>query len=387
MDNLSFQSANVNGKNQKLFIKDGQETDAKSVKYITFVFPDVPRLISGGLKMVLEYANRLTTRGYVVRVAFDCSIGIYTKRKYIPLFIKRDILYPFFIKKYPTWFHLNPKVEKILLKNGINNSEIPNGDVVIATAVRTAEPVSKLSSSKGKKLYFIQGFENWSEEWPAERVKATYRLGMKNIVVAKWLDKKVREAGATCTLIPNGLNFKVFNVDIPIRERRGHVISMLYHEAPIKGAKYGLEAIKRLKIKYPDLIAHLFGVPSRPQNLPEWIHYNQFATETQLRQIYNHSLVYMCPSVAESFGLTGAEAMACGAAYVSSDYGGVHEYAEDGRNVLLLPPGDVDGLVDHISYLFDHPDERIRLAENGYHDIQALSWEKALYKFEEVLQS
>lgn len=95
----------------------------------------------------------------------------------------------------------------------------------------------------------------------------------------------------------------------------------------------------------------------------------------------------MCSSVAEAFGLTGAEAMACGAAYVSSDYGGVHEYATDGRNVLLSPPKDIDGLVSHVSYLFEHPEERIRLAENGYNDIQAFSWEKALDKFEKVLQS
>ena len=162
---------------------------------------------------------------------------------------------------------------------------------------------------------------------------------------------------------------------------------MLYHEAPEKGAKYGLEALKRLKVKYPDLKAHLFGVPSRPKDLPEWIHYTQYATEAQLRQIYNQSTIYMCSSVAEAFGLTGAEAMACGAAFVSSDYGGVHEYAEDGKNVLLSAPKDVDGLVDHVSYLFEHPDERIRLAENGYHGIQMFSWEKALDKFEEVLQS
>lgn len=116
------------------------------------------------------------------------------------------------------------------------------------------------------------------------------------------------------------------------------------------------------------------------------MHYTQNATETELRKIYNQSTIYMCPSVAESFGLTGAEAMACGAAYVASDYGGVHEYAEDGRNVLLSAPRDVDGLVNHVSYLFDHPEERIQLAETGYQDIHQLDWEKSLDMFEKILQ-
>jgi glycosyltransferase involved in cell wall biosynthesis len=358
----------------------------RPVKKVNFVFPNVPHILSGGLKMVFEYANRLTQRGYEVGIVFNCDWGFYHARMYIPYFIKRYFLYPTLIKYHPRWFKLNPKVKKSFVTT-IVDKEMPDADAIIATAVMTAPPIAKLSPSKGKKIYFIQGFENWSKEWPDSRVMSTYRLGLKNIVVAKWLEEKVEEAGADCTVIPNGLDFTTFNIDTPIRERTGHKISMLYHEAPEKGAKYGLKAIKQLKRIYPDLEAHLFGVPPRPGDLPKWIHYTQYATETQLREIYNQSTIYMCSSVAEAFGLTGAEAMACGAAYVSSDYGGVHEYATDGRNVLLSPPKDIDGLVSHVSYLFEHPEERIRLAENGYNDIQAFSWEKALDKFEKVLQS
>lgn len=358
----------------------------KSVKKVVFVFPDVPHVMSGGLKMVFEYANRLTARRYKVQIAFDCHEGIYTKRCYIPLFMKKHLLYPLLIRHHPRWFALNPAVKKLLLKNGICNEEMPDADAVIATAVKTAEPIAKLSISKGKKIYFIQGFENWSIDWPAKRVEATYRLGMRNIVVAKWLEKKVKAAGANCILIPNSIDFQTFNIDIPIIARKPYAISMLYHEAPLKGAKYGIEALKRLRRKYPELQVEIFGVPPRPPKLPLWMHYTQNATETELRKIYNQSTIYMCPSVAESFGLTGAEAMACGAAYVASDYGGVHEYAEDGRNVLLSAPRDVDGLVNHVSYLFDHPEERIQLAETGYQDIHQLDWEKSLDMFEKILQ-
>lgn len=63
--------------------------EGKSVKKITFVFPDVPHVLSGGLKMVLEYANRLTARKYEVQIAFDCHVGIHDKRRFIPLFLKK----------------------------------------------------------------------------------------------------------------------------------------------------------------------------------------------------------------------------------------------------------------------------------------------------------
>ena len=359
----------------------------KSVKKVVFVFPDVPHVMSGGLKMVFEYANRLTARKYEVQIAFDCREGIYNKRLYIPLFFKKYILYPLLIRWYPRWFALRPSVKKLLLKNGICDEEMPNADAVIATAVKTAEPVARLTASKGKKIYFIQDFENWSEDWSENKVKKTYHLGLTNIVIAKWLKKILQADGASCVVIPNGIDFNIFNIDTPISKRKQHVVSMLYHKQPHKGAKYGVSALFRLKEKYPDLKAYLFGVPSRPVDLPKWVIYTQNATPMQLRKIYNSSLVYLCPSLAEGFGLTGAEAMACGAAYVASDYGGVHEYAEDGRNVLLSAPRDVDGLVNHVSYLFDHPEERIQLAETGYQDIHQLDWEKSLDKFEEILQS
>lgn len=356
------------------------------IKKVNFVFPNVPHILSGGLKMVFEYSNRLAARGYEVGIIFNCDWGFFHTRMYIPYFIKRYLLYPILIKYHPRWFKLDSRVKKSFVTK-IVDEEMPEADVIIATAVMTAPQVAKLSASKGKKVYFIQGFENWSKEWPAERVMRTYRLGMKNIVVTSWLENKVTEAGGTCVIIPNGLDFSVFNIDIPIRKRKGHIISMLYHEAPIKGTKYGLEVLKRVKEKYPDLEVYLFGTPARNQDIPEWMHYTQYATEAQLRQIYNKSIIYLCPSLEESFGLTGAEAMACGAAYVSSDYGGVHEYTKDKRNVLLSAPGNVDALFEHISFLFEYPEERIRLAENGYHDIQAFSWEKALDKFEEILWS
>lgn len=350
---------------------------------ITFVLPGYLRSPAGGYKMVFEYANRLTLRGHEVAIAFDCYQGAQGHQK-IPGFLKK-LCYRFLVWYYPKWFALHPKVCKVCAYTGINNREIPDADFVCATAVGTANDVANLSINKGEKVYFIQDFENWGS-WTTDAVKETYRLGMKNIVIAKWLEKIVQDSGADCVLIPNGIDFDVFNIDIPIASRKGHTVSMLYHEQVHKGSVYGIAALKKLKEIYPDLQATLFGVPKRPDDLPAWMQYIQSATQPKLRQVYNQSKIYLCPSIKEGFGLTGAEAMACGCAYVASDYGGVHEYATDGRNVLLSPPKDVEGLVKHISYLFAHDDERIKLAQRGYEDIQTLDWNRSVDKFEAVLK-
>lgn len=69
----------------------------------------------------------------------------------------------------------------------IENSEIRDGDIIIATLVSTAKAVTSLNSEKGKKFYFIQGFENWYMS--NDELYETYDLGMSNIVVSNWLKR------------------------------------------------------------------------------------------------------------------------------------------------------------------------------------------------------
>lgn len=350
---------------------------------IQFVLDGISRLPCGGFKIVFEYANRLAERGYYVRILFDVEHVGQTHFKFLPPLL-RLILGKYAVLYYPRWFHLSKQVKKIPISS-INDSEVPDADVIVATAVGTADPVFKLSQCKGNKLYLIQDYETWNN-WTDEMVRKTYQLGMKNIVITHWLKKIVYDSGSESVLIPNGLDFHIFYITVPIQERNPHTISMLYHLGEHKGSVYGIQALKILKGKYPDLEVTLFGVPKRPERLPSWIHYVRRATEKQLNDIYNHSAVYLCPSIKEGFGLTGAEAMACGCAYVASDYGGVHEYTEEGRNVLLSMPKDVNGLVDHISYLFDDNNRRIQLAEQGHQDIQKLNWDKSVDLLEQVIR-
>lgn len=350
---------------------------------INFVLPGPSVFPIGGYKMVFEYANRLDERGHEVNVIFNCSTGVKNHPK-IPSILK--FLYCHIgVWYFPRWFKLHKGVRKICAYHDLVDAGIPDADIICASAISTVKSVMRVGPEKGKKLYFIQDYETW-DGMTDDDVQATYRLGMKNIVIAKWLEKIVRASGADCVLIPNGIDFDVFNIDSPIPERKRRVVSMLYNKSEHKGARYGIEALKQLKAKYPDLKAILFGIPKRPKDLPRWIQYVQNATQEQLRNIYNQSQIYLCPSLKEGFGLTGAEAMACGAAYVASDYGGVHEYTVDGRDVLLSKPKDVDGLAAHVSYLFDHEDKRIELAQNGYEDIQCFDWNQSVDKWEKVME-
>jgi len=79
--------------------------------------------------------------------------------------------------------------------------------------------------------------------------------------------------------------------------------------------------------------------------------------------------VVVIPSVTEAFGLVLVESMACGAAIVASDVGGIPEVVSDGRTGLLVPPRSPDALARAIIRLHDEPALRTNVAANGREDV------------------
>jgi glycosyltransferase involved in cell wall biosynthesis len=72
--------------------------------------------------------------------------------------------------------------------------------------------------------------------------------------------------------------------------------------------------------------------------------------------------VLVLPSLQEPFGRSIIEAMALGVPVVASRVGGIPEILTDGRDGLLVPPGDVEALAAAIGGLVDEPARRAALA-------------------------
>lgn len=215
---------------------------------------------------------------------------------------------------------------------------------------------------------------------PEEQVNATWREPFRKIVIAKWLYEKGLELGVSSNemlYIPNGLNHSVFRVIKPIN-KRPQKIAMLYGE-DFKGGRDGIKAIELAKKEFPSLQAVLFSswLP-RPSGLPRWIEYFQNPDQEPLTgKIYNGSSIYLCPSWVEGWGLPSVEAMACGCALISTDNGGVRDYAIHKETALFSPPKDPEKLAKSIIELLKDDNLRIKLAQNGYKHIQQFTWERS----------
>lgn len=349
------------------------------MKKIYFVLPGFSRRPIGGYKIILKYANLLASENYEVRI-------VYLEGNRYPKYSWKWLVLKYWTKKGPDWINLNNSIKtytiKDLKKTKINTK---SEDIAIASSVETVSSTEKIFSN-AKKFYFIQGLEDWNVD--KEYLYETYNKDFTNITISRWLKEVVDKhtiGNKKTEYIRNPIDTTAYRVLNPIEKRNPFKIGMLYHKAPYKGSKQTLNVIINLKKSYPELELIMFGTADVPKNLPKWITYYKNATQAKTIEIYNDISIFVSGTIKEGFGLTGLEAMACGAALVSTDYLGVKDYASNHENSLLSPVKDYTTLSKNIEKLINDNELRHKIALNGVKTSKDYSWEEAYKKFKEII--
>lgn len=337
----------------------------------------------GGEKVIYELANKLVDKGYQINIVADVSKRLLGT--HLPLKVRKSICNQLIqLRKMPSWFYLDQRIN-LIAAYSYENDNFPDSNYVVATAVDTAIPVSKLSPEKGEKIYLIQDYENWV--YSDDYVKHTYKLSMKDIVISHSLyDIVSKNTDNNVYLIPNAIDINLFKPVVRVNDRNKYVVGLLNHNGEHKGVKYSIEALKIAKKTYPQLQVIMFGAPKRPNDLPEWFKYYRNVPYKDMYKIFNQCAIYLCGSIDEGFGLTGAESMACGCALVSTEFKAVHEYAVNNRNALLSPVKDSIALANNLIKVIENDELRYKLAMNGIHDMSLRNWDNFIKKFEEMLK-
>jgi len=102
-----------------------------------------------------------------------------------------------------------------------------------------------------------------------------------------------------------------------------------------------------------------------PRELRDTVSFVGYVPHEQLPLWYSRAAAAVFPSHAEAFGLTCAEAMACGAAVAMTSKGSGPELVEHGMSGLLVDPLDVEALAGELVYLLRNPDVRRELGTNA----------------------
>ncbi len=142
---------------------------------------------------------------------------------------------------------------------------------------------------------------------------------------------------------------------------------------PRKGLPELLAALRRLHDQ-PGLVGLVFGADLPPLDkagLPP-IHSAGFLSGAAAQAtMYSAADVFVIPSLAEAFGQTALEAMACGTPVVGFDTGGIPDTVRPHQTGLLVPVGDDAALADAIRWMMTHRTEREAMGRNARAMVEA----------------
>ncbi|MFA5793685.1 MAG: glycosyltransferase family 4 protein [Candidatus Brocadiia bacterium] len=338
---------------------------------ITFLAPHIK--ISGGVKIICEYARRLARLNHKVTLVVKQPRLSWLRNATHSLI---DTI---------GWIDLKPV--RIIFVPSFESDYIPDADIIMASSWKTAAELNNIPDSKGRKFYLIQHMEGLVEPADLKQVEATYAMPFRKIAVSGWLrDELKNKYGQPSDYVPNAIDEQEF---FPSGKTYGTLrLGMLYHTADWKGLADGVEAINKAFESFPDVKVVLFGARNRrPAFNQAGFKYDYFqnADGAVLRNIYSSCDVFICPSWYEGFGLPGLEAMACGTALATTDNGGCRDYAIHNRTALVSAPKNPAELAESIIRLLKDRDLLKSISENGYQMSQKFRWDNSVSQMERIL--
>lgn len=313
---------------------------------VGFVYPSTPQF-TAGVAVLYEFANGLARRGHEVHLVHGPDAP--------------DLIAdPADIE----WFSFAPGIGHHIATD-VHRSTVPDLDVAFGW---------ELPARMGQPAQMIQGYKMIRNAWE----RAAFRAPGPKLCVARWLIDIGRAWGVPpeqLRYVPLGLDHATFRV-LDETAERPYDVALLCNPHPVKGWADGLEALVRARAARPALTAVAFGIHDRPADLPAWVDYRRRPRrEVLVAEVLNASRCYLQASWREGFGYTAVEAMACGAALVTTDNGGSRDYAEPDVTALVVPPRDVAAMADAVVALHDDPARAHALAARGTDLVRRFDWE------------
>ncbi|NLT30245.1 MAG: glycosyltransferase family 4 protein [Propionibacterium sp.] len=185
-------------------------------------------------------------------------------------------------------------------------------------------------------------------------------------------------------VVPLGADISVFHPEAAARRVPGRIVCVASADNPLKGVDHLLDAVAKLRVERPvelQLVCKLNPEGSTRRRIEELgitdiVHASNGLSDAELAALLASAEVVAVPSMYEGFSLPTVEALACGTPVVASNAGALPEVlGTDGTQGTLVPPGDVEALVQALGELLDDPERRARMgAAARQRAVQTFSW-------------
>jgi glycosyltransferase involved in cell wall biosynthesis len=352
---------------------------------ITFILAHAG--VSGGVRVVGTYAQRLKQRGHDVTILSTPHRWPRRRERLYHGF--RNLAFRALGQRDPS--HLDGiDVEHRVIRHAppITNRDVPDGDVVIATWWETAEWIAGLAPEKGAKAFFIQHYETHDSQ-PVERVNAAWRLPLHKIAISTWLVELARDqfGDHDVTLVPNAVDLELFNAQ-PRSKRATPTVGMMYSYKRYKGCDICIRAIELARREVPELRVVAFGTHDERRELllPRGTTLDVLPPQDRLRDIYSSCDAWLFGSRTEGFGLPLLEAMACRTPVIATPAGAAPELLAGGGG-LLVAPEDPEDMARAIVDIARKPPESWRtMSDCACATATRYTWDDATTRFEAALR-
>jgi glycosyltransferase involved in cell wall biosynthesis len=343
--------------------------------------------LAGGDRVIAIYAERLQQRGHDVLIISRPPSKPNVRQQVCSLLKGQGWMGQ---PKRPASHFDKLNVPCVLLDSyrPVQDADVPDADVVIATWWETAKWVADLSPAKGAKAYFVQHHEVF-DYLPQDQTRATYSMPLHKIAISKWLvDLMATEYGdCNVSYVPNSVDLKQFYAP-PRAKQPVPTFGLVYNTVSWKGCDISLKAYSITAQKIPNL--HLVAVganaPQIELPLPDNTDFVLRPPQGQIKDIYAKCDAWLFGSRLEGYGLPILEAMACRTPVVGTPAGAAPELLADGAGILVKPENP-ESMAEAIESICTMSDAAWReMSDKAYTRAIEYTWDNATDLFEAALE-
>ena len=340
--------------------------------------------LSGGVKLVIEYANRLADRGH--------TVSLVVPRESADPSLKQQLFPSVHLCESNMPLPRRAATPIALLRLVLSLAQAtPPSDVIIATHTPTVLPVLLASAyQRTSRIWLYMDYPEMFQGRPFERwlLKNAPDWFHGIAAISRPLAREVKSLTrkSITAYIGAGLPHREYMLGQSHRPSKDQQLVLCMTDSrPRKGSADFLKAAEIIhaqqqNVKFVIVSKHPLAIPNSPC-------YKLYVapSDEKLVQLYCKSDIFVFPSWQEGLGYPPLEAMACGVPTVLTDSGGVQDYAQDSYNCLLVPPKQPRILADAILRLLSDPQLAHHLAKNGRETAWQYNWSNAVERFESLL--
>jgi glycosyltransferase involved in cell wall biosynthesis len=342
--------------------------------------------LSGGVRVIVEYANRLTERGYDITLI--APRGTLDPDIVAELGAGVTLLTSNVARTPESSLWQNLRLTWSLAR------AVPASDVVVST--HTSATVAGLLASRlwrrGRLVWLYQDFREMFAGRPYEDWLLRHALLWHEcaLVVSQYARHELESfTDGKVVVVGEGLSHAEFFRPVPVEARRGsggpRTIMFLGDMRPRKGLFDFLQAAALVYQQLKDIRLLIVSKEACQIESTVPLEYVYRPTRAELARLYATCDLFVSASWRESFGLPPLEAMACGAPVVLTDSGGVREYALPDRNCLMAPARDPQALAAAMERVLTDTRLAEDLRRGGPPTAARFTWESAVDRLDRAL--